>query len=155
MGGGKGKNKGGERRSAARCSRSAERTKGPARPAAAPSPAHGHESGGRRLLPESPLGKGAVKSGPQHCDRGAGTRRPRDGTSAKPSGARPLESRRTPQRRTHRPPHGPSALSTAVALRMRHHHPRPRPRGLRGGVISAPALLEAAHARCRLAVGWV
>lgn len=84
MGEKEGINKGGERRSAARCSRTAERTKGPARreerPPLLPPPRRGaRKRRRRRRLPEPPLGKGTVRSGPQRCDHGEGTRRAGDG----------------------------------------------------------------------------
>lgn len=155
MGEKEGINKGGERRSAARCSRTAERTKGPARreerPPLLPPPRRGaRKRRRRRRLPEPPLGKGTVRSGPQRCDHGGGTRRAGDGNVKR------HRAERAPSRAggPHTAP--PARAERPTNRRGAAHAPpssRPRPRGPRGGVTSGPALLGAAHARCHLEVG--
>lgn len=152
MGGREGKNRGGGRRSAARCSRSAERTKGPARPAAAPSPAQRHGSGGRRLLPESPPreGGGEERTAALRSRRRDPTAGGQDVNEAERSA--PPREPADPQHRTHRPPRGPSALRTAGALRMRHHPPGLAPVARGAGLSLLPPWLRRRMraAACRL-----
>lgn len=98
-----------------------------AAPAAAPTPQRGAEEAAAAALTGAPPreGDGEERTAALRSRRRdpAGGRRGRQETL---SGARPLQSRRTPHRAP-RPPHGPSALRTAAVPRMRHHPPGPAP----------------------------